>query len=114
MLKRMKSYLPRVSVILPMVLAGSIASAIAVDYTSAQSGDWSATTPETWTPNGNPQTGSTDSVSILSGHTVIFSGTSPVGLPGSNDLGVAAGQTININGGILTQTPPNFWIRIGH
>jgi T5SS/PEP-CTERM-associated repeat protein len=104
----------RFPLLVPIILAGSIASASAATYVSAQSGDWSAATPETWTPNGNPLTGSTDSVSILTGHTVIFAGTSNVGLINSNDLGAAGGQTISIDGGVLSQTPPNFWIRIGH
>ncbi|MHA3770780.1 beta strand repeat-containing protein [Verrucomicrobiota bacterium sgz303538] len=97
-----------------LILASSIATLSAELYTSAGSGLWDATNVGTWNPAGNPQTGSTDSVTILTGHTVNFSGANGVGLSGSGDLGVANGQTININGGILTQTPPNFWIRIGH
>lgn len=89
-------------------------SALSAEFNSATSGLWDAANTGTWNPIGFPLTGSTDSVNILTGHVIDFSGTSSVGLPGSNDLGVASNQVININGGVLTQTPANFWIRIGH
>ncbi len=99
-----------------LILASSIATVLGDTYTSFSTGLWDSA-PEnsnTWDPAGNPQTGTNDSVSILTGHTVIFSGASGVGLPGSGDLGVANGQTISINGGVLSQNPANYWIRIGH
>lgn len=101
----------------PLATAVSVllsATALAANYNSVTSGLWDATNTGTWDPIGNPLTGSTDSVNILAGHIINFSGTSNVGLDGSNDLGVANNQVININGGVLTQTPANFWIRIGH
>jgi T5SS/PEP-CTERM-associated repeat protein len=97
-----------------LVLSTSIASLQAAAIISAGSGNWEAASPNTWTPPGDPQTGSIDDVSILTGHTVIWTGGSAVGLNGSGDLGVANGHSININGGILSQTPVFYWVRIGH
>src|SRR5688572_24088428 len=96
------------------VVIATTVTVSAIDYTSAASGLWDATNTGIWNPVGNPQPGSTDSINILTGHVINFAGTSTAGLAGSNDLGVANNQVININGGVLTQTPANFWIRIGH
>lgn len=94
-----------------IILAGSIATTLAGNFTSVGSGNWNETF--IWSPEGTPQVGSEDSVIIGAGNTVIFTG-GGVGLPGSGDLGVAGGQSITLNGGILSQSPANYWIRIGH
>lgn len=95
-----------------LALSLTMAPAFAASFDSAASGNWNASTATTWNPNGNPQTGSTDDVNILTGHTVLYTGDT-VGLPGSGDLGVAGGHSININGGTLSQTPVGNWVRIG-
>lgn len=103
----------------PLATVISVAVALTVSssatiYNSVTSGLWDDANPGTWDPTGNPQTGTTDSVNILAGHTVIFSGANGVGLNSSGDFGIAGDQVVNINGGVLTQSPENFWIRIGH
>lgn len=95
-----------------LALTLTLAPAFAGVFDSAGSGNWNAATTTTWNPAGNPQTGSTDDVNILTGHTVIWTGDT-VGLPGSADLGVAGGHSININGGTLSETPTGNWVRIG-
>lgn len=95
-----------------LALSLTLMPAFAGVYDSAGSGNWNASTATTWNPNGNPQTGSTDDVNILTGHTVLYTGDT-VGLPGSADLGVAGGHSITINGGTLSQTPVGNWVRIG-
>src|SRR5688572_30457705 len=92
------------------VLSTSFSSLYAIDYTSIVSGNWNDTA--TWDPIGNPQSGSNDNVSIVTGHTVTYTGVS-VGLPGSGDLGTSAGRTITLDGGILTQSVTGNWVRIG-
>src|SRR5687768_4072523 len=93
------------------ILATSIPSTFAETHTSTKSGSWQD--PTNWSPEGIPLTGSEDSAIIALGHTIINPSAS-VGLPGSGDLGVANGQFITINGGILSQEPVGNWIRIGH
>lgn len=94
-----------------IILAGSIATTLAGNFTSVSSGNWNETF--IWSPEGTPQTGSEDSIIIGPDNTVIFTG-GGVGLPGSGDLGVAGGQSITLNGGILSQTATGSWVRIGH
>lgn len=94
-------------------LAGSHASG--ATYQSTGSGAWNAS--GTWQGNANPKTGSTDSVTILTGNTINYAG-SNVGITNaaggnSNDFGVANGNTITISGGFLTQTTGG-WVRIGN
>ncbi|MES2707201.1 MAG: PEP-CTERM sorting domain-containing protein [Verrucomicrobiota bacterium] len=95
-----------------LALTLTLVPAFAGVFDSTGSGNWNAATTTTWNPAGNPQTGSTDDVNILTGHTVLYTGDT-VGLPGSGDLGVAGGHSININGGTLSQTPTGNWVRIG-
>ena len=82
-----------------LVLSVSFSQLYAETFQSVQTGDWNGTSLGTWSPAGNPQTGTNDSVSVLTGHTVTWTGSS-VGLPNSGDLGTANGQSINLNGGI--------------
>ncbi|MBN8456395.1 MAG: hypothetical protein J0M04_00920 [Verrucomicrobia bacterium] len=86
-------------------------SAASID--TAASGNWNA--PETWSGATVPQPGAGDTANILLDHTVIYTSASPfAGLNGSNDLGVGNGNTININGGVLSQAMDGWWVRIGH
>lgn len=100
-------------------LALGIPTSFSAEYVSTGSGLWDLGSPELWQLSdtsgtyGYPMTGSTDSVSILKDHVITFTGADSVGVPSSGDLGVAGEQTISIDGGILTQSPPNFSIRIG-
>ena len=88
-----------------------VASAAPID--SSASGNWNAS--GTWSGGSVPQTGVGDTANILSGHTVIYTSSSPfAGLDGSNDMGVGNGNTININGGVLSQAMDGWWVRIGH
>lgn len=101
--------------LLPLVLCFAPLPVFAAVYDSAASGNWAPASPGTWTPSGNPQTGAADSINILSGHTVIFDNVAPgAGLSGSNDMGTGNGNTININGGVLSQREGGWWVRIGH
>ncbi len=106
---------PTSSSIVPLLLCAGALPLQAADFESVTSGDWSPSATGTWSPAGHPQTGAGDTVSIRAGHTVIFAGSGGVGLtPASGDLGTGGNGIINIDGGILSQSPPNFWIRIGH
>ncbi|MES2658294.1 MAG: hypothetical protein V4689_06730 [Verrucomicrobiota bacterium] len=88
-----------------------VVSAASID--SAASGNWNAT--GTWSGGAVPQTGVGDTANILSSHTVIYTNGAPfAGLDGSNDFGVGNGNSININGGILSQAEGGWWVRIGH
>lgn len=95
-----------------LALACSAAIASSATYDSAGSGTWNAANPGTFSPAGNPQPGAGDVVNILTGHTVIWD-QGGVGLPGSGDFGIANDGIININGGVLSQVPTFFWVRIG-
>ncbi|MGV3532974.1 MAG: beta strand repeat-containing protein [Chthoniobacteraceae bacterium] len=94
-----------------VILATSIASTLADTATSIQSGSWQDAA--NWDVGFFPMTGSSDSAVIAAGHKIINPSAS-VGLPGSNDFGIAGGQFVTINGGILAQQPTGNWIRIGH
>jgi len=83
-------------------------------FLSNGSGNWNTGT--VWTPNGVPQTGTTDSVTIQSGHTVNQSG--GVGLTlangnATNDFGIANGNTVTIDGGTFYKVNGS-WVRIGN
>ena len=88
-----------------------LVSAASID--TVASGNWSAT--ETWSGAVVPLPGVGDTANILPEHTVIYTSSAPyAGLNGSNDLGVGNGNTININGGVLSQAMDGWWVRIGH
>lgn len=108
MIHRFLTQLPSLGLILIPLDA---ASAAAID--SEASGNWNDI--NTWVGDAVPQTGAGDTAGILAGHTVIYTSTAPfAGLDGSNDFGVGNGNTININGGVLTQAMDGWWVRIGH
>ncbi|MDB6155103.1 MAG: hypothetical protein JWL90_3556 [Chthoniobacteraceae bacterium] len=95
-----------------IILTTSFSAVYAADYTSVVSGNWNGTDTATWSPAGNPQTGTTDNAFISAGTTVTWT-PGGVGLPGSGDLGTSNGHLITIDGGILTQNQTGFWVRIG-
>jgi T5SS/PEP-CTERM-associated repeat protein len=91
----------------------SLGAATAATIDSANSGNWNAAA--TWSGGAVPQTGAGDTAGILSGHTVIYTNGAPyAGLDGSNDFGVGNGNSVNLNGGILSQAEGGWWVRIGH
>ena len=101
----------RLSLLGLVVVPLGVVSAASID--SVASGNWNAT--GTWSGGASPQTGVGDTANILSGHTVIYTSSAPyAGLNGSNDMGVGNGNTININGGVLSQAMDGWWVRIGH
>jgi T5SS/PEP-CTERM-associated repeat protein len=88
-----------------------VVTAASID--SAASGNWNDT--GIWTGGSVPQTGLVDTANILSGHTIIYTSTAPfAGLDGSDDFGAGSGNSININGGVLSQAMDGWWVRIGH
>ncbi|QJE94415.1 beta strand repeat-containing protein [Luteolibacter luteus] len=98
------------SLALILIPLGTV-SAATID--SANSGNWNEAT--TWSGGVVPQTGVADTAAILSGHTVIYTNGAPfAGLDGSNDFGVGNGNSVNINGGVLSQAEGGWWVRIGH
>lgn len=80
---------------------------------SEASGNWNDTA--SWEGDLVPQTGAGDTANILTGHSILYTDTAPfAGLDGSNDFGVGNGNSININGGVLSQAQDGWWVRIGH
>lgn len=103
--------LPRLSLL--GLLCAPFGTLAAASIDSEASGNWNNT--GTWVGDSIPQTGAADTANILSGHTVIYTDSGPfAGLDGSNDLGVGNGNSININGGVLSQAMDGWWVRIGH
>ena len=87
--------------------------ATAESISSEASGNWNDTA--SWAGDLVPATGVGDTANILAGHTILYTDTAPfAGLDGSNDLGVGNGNSININGGVLSQAQDGWWVRIGH
>lgn len=104
--------------VISAVASLTVSSSAQIVYNSTATGIWEDIV--NWIDpvsqlQGIPQTGTVDSANILAGHTITYQGgAGGVGLNGSGDFGISGDQVVNINGGVLTQTPPNFWIRIGH
>ncbi|MDB6071233.1 MAG: icsA, partial [Verrucomicrobiales bacterium] len=87
----------------------------AATINSAASGTWASTS--SWAGGVQPKTGVGDTANIGTGHTIIYTTATPTaGLTGpvSADFGVGNSNTININGGVLSQLDTASWLRIGH
>lgn len=94
------------------LIFGPLGAVTAASIDSAASGNWNATA--SWSGGIAPQTGVGDTANVLSGHTIIYTSAAPyAGLDGSNDFGAGNGNTININGGVLSQAMDGWWVRIG-
>ncbi|MES2468392.1 MAG: PEP-CTERM sorting domain-containing protein [Verrucomicrobiota bacterium] len=101
--------------LLPLTLCLAPLAVRAASIDSATSGNWADTA--SWVGGVSPLTGVSDTANIQAGHTIIYTNAAPfAGLtgPASNDMGVGNGNTININGGVLSQSETGWWVRIGH
>ncbi len=95
------------------LIVAPLGAGTAATIDSTASGNWNNTS--SWSGGSVPQTGAGDTANILTGHTIIYTDSAPfAGLDGSDDFGTSNGNSVNINGGVLSQAMDNWWVRIGH
>ncbi|WP_193212823.1 autotransporter outer membrane beta-barrel domain-containing protein [Luteolibacter marinus] len=103
--------IPHLSLLGLIFIPLDLATADSID--SDASGNWNDTA--SWSTGVVPQTGVGDTANILTGHTILYTDSAPfAGLDQSNDFGVGNGNSVNINGGVLSQAQDGWWVRIGH